>query len=279
MNVEITNGKDEVVDSFLVADNVDITTKTSICGANIYDWNTRTIQFAFNGAPDCLVRATVLDTVRIHIKVSIPVSEFFNETKKSSFISKVASFLNVDYSKIKVVGTEAVQGRLLADATGFGLVIDLVNKPAAGTTSDPATVFSNLNKLAEKLKQGLASNSVPELETNTYEVTSYTSYVASDTNGSIYGSTTTAEESSNNSSDSDSTLAIVLGIVIGLVVISIAIVAYCAYKRYSQKKDLIQLQNAEGNASVDEGRENVKQVGSDQLQEKKNSNTVTPFQN
>lgn len=111
-----------------------------------------------------------------------------------------------------------------------------------------------MNTLASKLKDGLSTNSVTGLPTGTYEVTGTTTYVASDTNGSIYGTTTgSTSESSESSSDSDSTLAVVLGIVIGLIVISIIVVGYCAYKRYSQKKSLMQLQNAEGDSSVDNG--------------------------
>ena len=72
MNIEVTDVNDKVINSFLVNDNVDLTKKTNVCGANIYDYKTRTIQFAFNGSPDCLVRTRILDTVRINIKVSIP---------------------------------------------------------------------------------------------------------------------------------------------------------------------------------------------------------------
>lgn len=189
MNIEITNGNEDIVDSYLVKDSVDLTTKTSTCGANIYDWTTRTIQFVINGSPDCLVRARVLDTVRIHIKVSITVDEFFNDTTKSSFISKVASFLGIDYSKIKVVGTQAVSGRMLADS-GFSLVIDIVGNES-GTSTDPAADYASLTKYASNLKEGLASNSVTGLPTDTYEVSSSTTYIGSDSNGTIYGQTVT----------------------------------------------------------------------------------------
>lgn len=106
MNIEISVDGSSVVDSFFLADKIDLTKKTDICGANIYDWQTRTVQFVINGSSDCLVRAVVLDTVRIHVKVVLKVSEFFNSDTKASFISKVASFLGInDYSRIKVVGS------------------------------------------------------------------------------------------------------------------------------------------------------------------------------
>lgn len=106
MNIEVSVVNEGIIDSFLLTDNIDLTTKTDICGANIYDWNTRSVQFVVNGSPNCIVRAVVLDTVRIHIKVNIKVSEFFANNNKISFISKVASFLGIkDYSRIKVVGS------------------------------------------------------------------------------------------------------------------------------------------------------------------------------
>lgn len=43
MNIEISIDNVGVVPSYYLVDNVDLTTKTSICGANIYDWNTRMV--------------------------------------------------------------------------------------------------------------------------------------------------------------------------------------------------------------------------------------------
>lgn len=93
MNIEISIDGGDVIESYLPTDKIDLTKKTNICGANIYDWTTRTVQFVINGAANCLVRAIVLDTVRIHVKVVLKVEEFFSNDNKASFISKVASFL------------------------------------------------------------------------------------------------------------------------------------------------------------------------------------------
>lgn len=93
MNIEVSVDHGSVVEPYLVSDNIDLTKKTSICGANIYDWSKSTIQFVINGSSKCLVRVSVLDTARIHVKVILKVEEFFNDTTKASFISKIASFL------------------------------------------------------------------------------------------------------------------------------------------------------------------------------------------
>lgn len=93
MNIEISIDGGNVIESYLPTDNIDLTTKSNICGANVYDWTTRTVQFVITGAADCLLRAVVLDTVRIHVKVVLKVEEFFSNDNKVSFISKVASFL------------------------------------------------------------------------------------------------------------------------------------------------------------------------------------------
>lgn len=38
MNIEVSIDGGKVVDPYLVSDNVDLTKKADICGANIYDW-------------------------------------------------------------------------------------------------------------------------------------------------------------------------------------------------------------------------------------------------
>lgn len=43
MNVEISIDGGDVIDSYLPTDNIDLTKKTNICGANVYDWTTRTV--------------------------------------------------------------------------------------------------------------------------------------------------------------------------------------------------------------------------------------------
>lgn len=58
--------------------------------------------------------------------------------------------------------------------------------------------------------------------------------VASDSNGGIFGRNTDTSKPliKESSSSSDDTLAIILGIVIALVVLTISVVGYCAYKRF-----------------------------------------------
>lgn len=219
------------------------------------------------------------------------VSEFFNDTTKASFISKIASFLNIDdYSRIKVVGANTQTGRFLEGTTtaspSFELIIDITNKPSDSTKTDAAAVYKDLTEKATKLKNGLDTNTVPGLNPNTYYVTSSDVMVASDNNGGIYGKTTDTEKPivEESGSDSDNTLAIILGVVIGLVVVTIAIVGYCAYKRYQQKKAILQVQHAEIDHSVDNApqRETAKvhpvalDPANDQLQEKANCSSA-PF--
>lgn len=80
------------------SDNVDLTTKANICGANIYDFQTRTIKFVVNGAATCIVRAKVLDTVRVHLKATISSAEFFSDSNKFSFLSKISAYLKINFS-------------------------------------------------------------------------------------------------------------------------------------------------------------------------------------
>ncbi|EAR99597.2 IPT/TIG domain protein (macronuclear) [Tetrahymena thermophila SB210] len=294
MNIEVSIDGGKVVDPYLVSDNVDLTKKADICGANIYDWQTRTVQFVINGRADCLVRVQVLDTVRIHVKVVLKVEEFFSETNKASFISKVASFLGIaDYSRIKVVGANTQQNRFLQGSnpantqSSFEIILDITNKPTGSATKDATSVFKDLTDKANKLKAALDSNSVPGLNPNTYYVTNSEVMVSTDSNGGIYGKNTNPDQPivQQSSSNSNNTLAIVLGVVIGLVVVAIAVVGFFAYKRY-QKRKALSVQSAEIDHSVDQAapqRETAKvhpitlDPSHDQLQEKAN-NSAAPFQ-
>ena len=62
------------------------------------------------------------------------MDSFFEEFEELSFVSIIASFLNVDYSRIKIVGAETISGRFLADLTKpkFNLIIDIVDRPKEG---------------------------------------------------------------------------------------------------------------------------------------------------
>jgi len=86
-----------VVDSLLPTDNIDLITKKTECGANIYNYKTRTVEFVTTGDADCIVRLKVLDTVRIHVKVTITTAQFFSN-EKISFLTTIATFLGIDYS-------------------------------------------------------------------------------------------------------------------------------------------------------------------------------------
>lgn len=68
------------------------------------------------------------------MKVVIKVADFFKDNGGISFISKIASFLNIkDYSKIKIVGTLPSSSRFLATSNSdpsseFSLVFDIVSR-------------------------------------------------------------------------------------------------------------------------------------------------------
>ena len=176
----------------------------------------------------------------------------------------MAAYLGIDYSQIKIVGASTASSRFLTESTssGFELVVDIVDKTTTSTSS-AATTYATLNGYAATLATALATDSVTDLATGTYSYISSTTIVGSDTNGGIYGQTTGTTSTSAASSSSDSTLAIVLGAVIGLIVISIAVVSYCAFKRYKQRKNLIALQNHDGDVSsadIKAHREQVKVV-------------------
>ncbi|EAR87205.2 IPT/TIG domain protein (macronuclear) [Tetrahymena thermophila SB210] len=286
-NIEVSIDGGAVVEPFLVSDNVDLT-KNTTCGANIYNYETRTISFVINGAANCLVRVQILDTVRIQIKVSISNEEFFKNNNKFSFISAIASFLGIqDFSRIKVVGA-ATGSRFLqsgsiiqsqktssSSSQGFNLAIDITNKSSGGSIN-PDTVHQDLMNKANQLQAGFANNNIPGIKANTFTVVSTQVMVSSDSNGGIYGQNSsnnnpTIQESSQNSSNN--TLAIILGVVLGFLAILIVIAGFIAYKKYKKSKIIQNKNNVEGEKLVEidsiksePQKENVKENLDNQLQ-------------
>ncbi|KAL4508252.1 hypothetical protein ABPG72_003556 [Tetrahymena utriculariae] len=297
-NIEVSTDGGSPIEPFI--SNEVLTTKTSICGANIYDWRSRTIQFVINGAANCLVRLQVLDTVRIQVKVVIPVSQFFQANNKFSFISAVASFLGIiDYSQIKIVGATSSSRFLLngqssssssssGSQSGFDLTLDIVDRRSQSGSVDPNIIHQDLTSKVAKLQAGLQSNSIPGIAPNTFSVTSSEVFVSTNSDGGIYGQNANPNTPiiKQHSSNSNNTLAIVLGVVIGLVVVIIAVVGFCAYKRYQLRKNMLKVHNADHDHSVEieSEKETVKvnaplglDPATDQLQEKANSSQA-PFQ-
>lgn len=247
MNIEISIDGGDIVPADLVSNNVDLSKKANICGANVYDWQTRTIQFLINGSANCLVHATVLDTVRIHVKVVLKVEDFFKNDNNISFLSKIASFLNInDYSRIKIVGQSTASTRFLQSTTtaspSFELIIDITDKQTDIIKKDPAQIYKDLTDKSTTLQKALAANTVPGLDPNIYTVSKYDVMVSTNTNGGIFGQNTEnppVEAQESSSSSSDNTLAIVLGVVISLIVLAISVVAFFSYRRYQQRKKIL----------------------------------------
>ncbi|KAL4484574.1 hypothetical protein ABPG74_019751 [Tetrahymena malaccensis] len=302
-NIEVSVDGSSVIDPYLPSDNVDLTTKTNICGANTYNSQTRTVQFVINGAANCLVRVQVLDTVRLKVSVNIPIQQFFQNNNKFSFISAVASFLGIsDYSRIKIVGTSTSnrflqngQASSQVSSNGFNLILDITDKRSQSSQIDPSVVHQDLINKASQLQAGLSSNSVSGLSPNTYSVISSEVYVSTNSDGGIYGQNAnpnTPIVKQQSSDSSSTTLAIVLGVVIGLIVVIIAVVGFFAFKRYKLKQNMLKVQSAEVDPSIEiEPEQNQKEAvkaaaptnavaldpAADQLQEKANSSSA-PFQ-
>ncbi|KAL4484526.1 hypothetical protein ABPG74_019703 [Tetrahymena malaccensis] len=283
-NIEVSIDGGAIIEPFLVSDNVDLTKKNT-CGANIYNYETKTISFVINGAANCLVRVQVLDTVRIQIKVAISTEEFFKSNNKFSFISAIASFLGIqDFSRIKVVGAASGSRFLKNDSPfqssktssssgqGFNLAIDITNK-SSGDSKTPDIVHQDLTNKANQLQAGLANNSIPGIQANTFTVVSTQVMVSSDSNGGIYGQNNNNNNNDNpnvqqSSSSSSNTLAIVLGVVLGFLAILIAIAGFIAYKKHRKSKLMQNKNNVEAEKLFE-----IDSIKSDPHKEKVKENT------
>lgn len=74
------------------------------CGANNYFFENNTIHFVIKGY-QCVVRVRQINSVFITARLEMDYDKFFDDDKTGDkFINTVIAFLNVESSKLKIVG-------------------------------------------------------------------------------------------------------------------------------------------------------------------------------
>ena len=85
----------------------DLSTKTSVCGANNYFYLNRTIHFVVTGALECLVTISLKNTLQITSRIAITESSFFGP----NFLSYAIAQIGGDPYNYFILGTSKVSRR------------------------------------------------------------------------------------------------------------------------------------------------------------------------
>jgi hypothetical protein len=100
--VEVYNNNN-LVKSYRPDENINLITKTGICGANVWDWKTQTLEFVINNDPKCIVTLKKTSSVRVSIRLDVKVENFYNNEGGADMLDKIAAYLGIDTSRLRIV--------------------------------------------------------------------------------------------------------------------------------------------------------------------------------
>lgn len=80
----------------------DLNAHVTECGANNYFFENNTIHFVVRS--NCIVRVRLINSVFVTLRLEVDYNTFFDDNKSEDFLKKVIAFLDIDPSRIKIVG-------------------------------------------------------------------------------------------------------------------------------------------------------------------------------
>lgn len=155
MKYEVPNSIQVLVDGkiispYVLSDNVDLFSKTSICGANIFNPDNRTIEFVVNRSPKCIVRVRYIDAVKVNMRLTTTLEEFYQNNGVASFIDKMTAFLGIEMSRLKIVNIRR-----------GSVIVDFFIDSAAAHVDTESSKTIDLNKYIAKIQDAVGSGSLP----------------------------------------------------------------------------------------------------------------------
>lgn len=149
-SIKITLGNGTSIRPFSLAENKDLNDYTWSCGANIYDADNRTISFVVTKGDDCIVTATVINSVKIAMRLETTVEDFYKNNMAASFVDKMAAFLGIPMDRIRIVNVR----------TGSAIVDFTVDSADDSEDANEESALAELTAVAEKIEKAAASNTL-----------------------------------------------------------------------------------------------------------------------
>jgi len=158
------------VNPYRVDQNVNLNTKISQCGANIYNSDNRTIEFVITNREDCKLQVRTVNSVKISVTMDSTIEDFYSNDGEALFVDKIAAFLNIDPSRIRIANV--LKGSVIVN---FDVVED---KPLSSSTSALDTENTPPQMSASPLLKATATD-YENIDLSNSKVNSSTSYVNS----------------------------------------------------------------------------------------------------
>ena len=156
------NGKD--IEPIAVnSDVIDYSQYADTCGAHAYFSSNYTLIFLVNNKPDCLVKVIKTDSVRVEMRLDLPVKEFYSNIGTSLFRDRLAGILKIPTHRLRIVGiregSTIVDFNILKENQGTtdsdtGETVETEEQTAAGLeelTNLKNTLIESIDKVAAEL--------------------------------------------------------------------------------------------------------------------------------
>ena len=77
-----------------------------VCGTNIYNVETQSIEFILTSDPSCVVTIGQSSVVSFSMRLSISVSDFYDEYGLADFVTMMTAFLGLEYSQLRIASVQ-----------------------------------------------------------------------------------------------------------------------------------------------------------------------------
>lgn len=102
-SIRITLQNGTIIRPFALSEKKDLNDYTWSCGANIYDDTDNSITFVVTRSDECFVTASVLNAVKVAMRLETTVEDFYKNDMASTFIDNMAAFLGISMDRIRIV--------------------------------------------------------------------------------------------------------------------------------------------------------------------------------
>ena len=115
-----------------MGNDLDLTQSKFACGSSVYYFKNRTLHFRVTGS-DCVVYVEMRDNIKITFTLQVTQSEFYSNGRATDFSQHIATFLDIDMSRVRIAGFSTGR-RQLAD-TDNDLIVEVISDKSIGGTA------------------------------------------------------------------------------------------------------------------------------------------------
>jgi hypothetical protein len=137
------------------------------CGFNVYDDEQQTITFVMKGK-GCRIKLEQVETLKLMCKIDMSFDEFFRTDGHITFVNKMAAFLNIEPTRIKIV--KIIPGSVVLDLAIPGDESEDGESADQGSSGSGSTDKLDLSALKNKVNNASKKELSSSLGFNVSEI-------------------------------------------------------------------------------------------------------------